>query len=270
MKLALAQMTSTADRAANVEAARGFCLEAARGGADLVALPENAFHLRSEGERVLEPAPLAGPLIGEFRALARQQGIWLLLGSVPEPAPAAGGKVFNTSVLIDRAGQLAAIYRKIHLFDIAMPNGPVLRESDSVAGGEEVVVVETEFGAAGLSICYDLRFPELYRRQARLGARLLFAPSAFTAKTGEMHWHLLCRARAVENQCFVIAPAQWGRHSETRQSYGHSLVVDPWGKVVAEKADGTGLLWYEPDLSEIDRFRAALPALSGRKPWLGG
>jgi predicted amidohydrolase len=266
MKAALAQVTSTADRTANIAAAREMCLEAARGAADLVAFPENVLYLRSEGMPVPDPLALDGPVLAEFRAIAKARRIWILLGSVPEAA--SPPKIHNTSVLIDRTGEIRASYRKIHLFDVAIPGGPNLRESDAVIAGDRAVTVETEFGVCGMSICYDLRFPELYRRLSRAGARILFAPSAFTEVTGRDHWELLCRARAVESQCWLIAPAQWGRHSPTRASWGHSMVVDPWGRIVAEKPDGIGLLWADLDLTEVDRVRSALPSLANSTLWL--
>ncbi|PYT08079.1 MAG: hydrolase [Acidobacteria bacterium] len=269
MRVALVQTCSTEDRGTNLQQAETLFEQAARGGADLVALPENFLFLRSEGSPVPEPESLDGPIVNRFARQAKERRVWLLLGSFAERIPGSS-RVHNTSVLIDRAGEVRAVYRKVHLFDIDMQDGPRLRESDAVDPGERVVVAETEFGPMGLSICYDIRFPELYRRQALAGARLLVVPSAFTDKTGSDHWHLLTRARAVENQCFLLAPAQWGRHSEKRASYGHSLIVDPWGRIVAEKEEGVGIIEAEIDLGEVDRVRKALPALTHIRPWLIG
>jgi len=261
MKVALAQMRSTEDRAENLRQTETLILEGAASGADLVALPENFAWLRSEGVQIPCAEPLDGPLVSRLSRLASENRIWLLAGSLPEAIPGSH-KAYNTSVLFDRGGSVVGVYRKIHLFDANLPGASNLTESDAVEPGSEVVVVPTEFGPLGLSICYDLRFPELYRRQSLSGARLLAVPSAFTERTGRDHWEVLLRARAVENQCIVIAPAQWGRHSDRRASWGHSLAVDPWGRIVAEKPEGTGLLLADLDLTEVDRVRAGLPALS--------
>lgn len=273
MAVALVQMTSTQDRAANLAAAEGLVLRATSAGADLVALPENFLYLRSEGVLVSDPETLDGPVVGMFSGIARDRDVWILIGSIPERMPAgvpgaAEGKVWNTSVLIDRSGAIRGVYRKIHLFDVEVPGGPGLRESSAVGAGSRAVVVETEFGKIGLSICYDLRFPELYRRLVRDGAMILTVPSAFTDRTGRDHWDLLTRARAVENQCFLIAPAQTGRHSDRRASWGHTRAVDPWGRVVGELPEGTGLLEVTLDLEEIDRVRRMMPCLGHARPWL--
>ena len=261
MKAALLQLRSTEDREENLAQAEALVREAAgAGGADLVALPENFSFLRSEGLRIPCAEPLSGPLVARLSALARELHVWLLAGSLPESIPGSE-KVHNTSILFDRSGSLRAVYRKIHLFDVRLPGGPELTESQAVEPGSEPVVVQTEFGPLGLSICYDLRFPELYRRLALAGARVLLVPSAFTETTGRDHWEVLLRARAVENQCFVLAPAQWGRHSGRRASWGHSLAIDPWGRIVAEKPEGVGVLAVEVDLSVVDRVRAGLPVL---------
>jgi predicted amidohydrolase len=270
MRAGLIQMRSTEDREENLRSAEALCREAAFLGADLVALPENFSFVRSTGTAPSRPEPLDGPLVARFGALARELRIWLLLGSVPETISPDHPRVYNTAVFFDRAGEIRAVYRKIHLFDIHMPGGPSIRESETIEAGERVVVADSEFGKVGLSICYDLRFPELYRWQARSGARLLLVPSAFTERTGRDHWHVLARARAVENLCFLLAPAQWGQHGGRRSSYGHTLIVDPWGRVVAEKAEGEGVLEWEVDLEEVDRVRATLPALDHARAWLLG
>jgi len=176
--------------------------------------------------------------------------------------------VFNTSLLFDRNGELAARYRKIHLFDVDLPGQPPIRESFTYTPGEEVVTAQTEFGRAGLSICYDVRFPELYRALVTRGAEVLFVPSAFTAETGKDHWDVLIRARAIESQAFVVAPAQWGTWGppeQHRRCFGNSLAVDPWGRVVARAPDGVGVAFADLDLDEVRRVRERLPALRHRR-----
>jgi len=197
--------------------------------------------------------------------LAREHGIWILGGTFPEAAP--GGRVHNTSLLASPAGEIVAVYRKIHLFDVDLrgSGGGLYQESERIAPGKEVVVADTPFGGVGLSICYDLRFPELYRAQAAQSARFLAVPSAFTPETGRDHWEVLLRARAIENQAFVLAPAQWGRHGPERSSYGRSLVVDPWGVVLAKAPDRPCALVADCDLDDQDRIRSALPALLHRR-----
>jgi predicted amidohydrolase len=259
------QMTSTDDVASNLEAAARLVGEAAARGAELVALPENFAFLRREGAGFPCAQAADGPIVGSLRRLARERGIWILGGTFPEAAP--GGRVHNTSLLISPAGEIAATYRKIHLFDVDLrgSGGGLYQESERVAPGKEVVVAETPFGGVGLSVCYDLRFPELYRAQAARGARFLAVPSAFTPETGRDHWEVLLRARAIENQAFVLAPAQWGRHAPERSSYGRSLIVDPWGVVLAKAPDRACALVAECDLDQQDRIRAALPALLHRR-----
>jgi predicted amidohydrolase len=258
--VAAVQMTSTADVERNVARALRLVRRAASVGARLVALPENFAYLRPEGSPIALREGLDGPLVGSMREEASRLGCWLLLGSIPERIPRSR-RVHNTSVLIDPGGELAAVYRKMHLFDIEFRGRAVLRESKTVAPGAEPVVVDTALGRLGLSICYDLRFPELYRRLALAGAEVLFVPAAFTAYTGPHHWLPLLRARAIENQCWVVAPAQVGRHGARRESHGESAVIDPWGKVTARKPTGEGLLRAEIDLRAVTRVRRGLPCL---------
>lgn len=268
-RVAAVQMTSTDDVDANLAVARRLIRRARREGADLVALPENFAFLRSEGEPIALKETLDGDLVTELRDLARELGCHLLAGSIPERVPHSR-KVHNTSILIGPAGRLAATYRKIHLFDVAIPGRAEFVESRTVAAGERPVVAETALGRLGLSICYDLRFPELYRRLALSGARVLFVPAAFTAYTGRYHWLPLLRARAIENQCWVVAPAQTGRHSETRRSYGHTAIFDPWGERVALRERGPGIVHATIDLDRVDQVRAGLPALDHVRPRLLG
>jgi predicted amidohydrolase len=258
--VAAIQMTSTHHRRANLEAAGRYVRQAAARGADLIALPENFAYLRTEGTKPSYSEPLDGELVGWLEDLARETGCHLLAGSIPERIPRSL-RVYNTSVLVGPDGERIATYRKIHLFDIRIPGKATLQESKWVRAGDTPVVVETPLGNLGLSICYDLRFPELYRRLAFAGAEVLFVPAAFTAYTGPFHWEPLLRARAIENQCWVVAPAQAGRHNRTRASHGRTVVFDPWGKRVAIRPTAPGVLLAEIDLDHVDRVRRGLPCL---------
>jgi predicted amidohydrolase len=200
-----------------------------------------------------------------MRALARQAGAWLLLGGFPERVAGSPGKLGNTSVLLDASGAIRARYRKIHLFDVEIPGGHQFRESDTVAAGLEPVLADSPAGPLGLTICYDLRFAELYRELARRGARLIAVPAAFTRETGKDHWHVLLRARAIENQAYVMAPAQWGFHGGKRSSYGHALVADPWGVVLAECGEQDGYALATIDRDYQDKVRRTLPCLAHRR-----
>jgi predicted amidohydrolase len=225
-----------------------------------VALPENFAFLRSEGQPVSAPQALDGPWVARMAALAARLRLTLLAGTIPEAVP-GDRRVRNTSVLIGPDGGTIAAYRKIHLFDIDLPGMEHLKESKAVAPGEEVVVADTPAGRLGLSICYDVRFPELYRELARRGARVLCVPSAFTERTGRAHWEVLLRARAIENLAYVLAPAQVGHHGGGRTSHGQALIVDPWGAVVAQVPDGEGVAVAELDFERLERLRRELPAL---------
>ncbi len=267
MRVAVCQTNSGADVEANLSTAERLLHEAADGGADLALLPELFVYLgpRARIPEVAESLP-DGPTCERLATVAREREMWVLGGSVLE---AEGGKVFNTSPLFDRAGQLVARYRKIHLYDVDLPGQPPFRESAIFTPGKELVTHETEFARVGLSICYDVRFPELYRGLMALGAEVTLVPSQFQQYTGEAHWHVLLRARAIENQSFVVAAAQcgeFGRPDERRRSFGHSLVVDPWGRVLVEAPeDGVGVWFAELDFGELRRIRERLPALQHRR-----
>jgi predicted amidohydrolase len=257
---AVVQMTSTADVERNLATAERLIAEAATRGARFVALPENFAFLRSAGDPAPEAQPVDGPWVRRMAAVARAHGITLLLGSIPEKSGEAG-KLHNTSVLLAPDGAVRAVYRKIHLFDIDLPGLEHLKESREVAAGHDVVVADTPFGALGMTICYDVRFPELYRALTRRGARVLAVPAAFTDRTGKDHWEVLLRARAIENLAYVVAPAQVGVHGKGPASHGHAMVVDPWGTVIAQVADGEGIALGELDFDRQDRLRRELPAL---------
>jgi deaminated glutathione amidase len=271
------QMTSTDNVETNLERGAELVCEAAAAGALLVGLPENFAYLGDDRDHRLSiaeslPAPDAiespapgsvGPILSRMQELARHAGTWLLLGGFPERG--AGRHIRNTAVLLDPAGAVVALYRKIHLFDVDVPGGKRFRESEAIEPGADTVVAQTPWGGLGLSICYDLRFPELYRTLAARGARMVAVPSAFTLETGKDHWQVLLRARAIENQVYLFAPAQFGAHGPTRRSYGHALIVDPWGVVIAECGDHEGLALARIDLGYQDQVRAALPCLSHRR-----
>jgi predicted amidohydrolase len=258
---AVVQMTSTTDVERNLAAAEALVERAAARGAAFVGLPENFAFLRSEGQPAPDPQDLDGPWVRRMAGLARRLKVTLLLGSLPERVP-GDARVRNTSVLLGPDGTTVAVYRKIHLFDVDLPGMEHLKESQAAVPGDEVVTADTAIGRVGLSICYDLRFPELYRQLAARAARVLCVPSAFTERTGKAHWEVLLRARAIENLAYVLAPAQVGHHGGGRASHGQAMVVDPWGAVVAQVPDGEGVAVAEIDLERLERLRRELPALA--------
>ncbi|MDX1584101.1 MAG: carbon-nitrogen hydrolase family protein, partial [Thermoanaerobaculia bacterium] len=225
---AAVQMNSTPERERNLEQAFELIDEAAARGARFIATPENTELLAPHGVKVEAAEPLSGATIGLFSDRAKQHGVWLLVGSFGERSPDSN-RVRNTSVLISPKGDVHSVYRKIHLFDVDLDDGTSVRESSQVEPGDEAVVADTPLARFGMSVCYDLRFPELYRELAHLQAEVILIPSAFTLHTGKDHWEILVRARAIENSSWVIAPAQTGHHLKGRTSYGHSMIVDPWG-----------------------------------------
>jgi deaminated glutathione amidase len=254
------QMNAGSDKAANLERAERLVRLAAARGANLVALPE-VFNWR--GKRPEEPAAaetLDGPTLTLMARLARECGIHLLAGSITEQA-AGQSKTWNTSVLLAPDGSRLAVYRKIHLFDVDLPGRVTIRESDGKLSGAEVVCADTALGRIGMSICYDLRFPELFQRLAYGGAKVIVLPSAFTFPTGEAHWEVLVRARAIENQCYVIAPAQFGPTVYGFSNYGNSMIVDPWGRVLARAGDLEGVVVAPIDLDYLEQVRRELPSL---------
>jgi predicted amidohydrolase len=262
--LGAVQMTSTADRVRNLDAAVRLVGEAASLGAKLVGLPENVAYMGPEEGRLAGAETLEGPTISAMRELARKRSLFILAGSIAEKVDHPT-KTANTSVLIADDGSIVAAYRKIHLFDVNIPDGARYAESEVVVPGDKAVVAPTPLGRIGLTVCYDLRFPELYRKLAGLGAEVLTIPSAFTLFTGKDHWEVLVRARAIENLAYVLAPAQVGRHSSTRQTFGNAMVVDPWGVVLARCPDGEGVCVAPFKRERLERVRQELPALKHRK-----
>lgn len=264
MRVAAVQLNSTADKARNLGAAEGLVYAAAAAGAELVALPEK-WNLLAPGEELVAGAePLDGPSLTAARGWARTLGIHLLAGSISERA-AEGEKPFNASVLIGPDGEDLAVYRKIHMFDVDT-GGVSYRESAHEQPGGEIVTAPVGELIVGLTICYDLRFPELHRILAVRGARLLTIPAAFTSTTGRDHWEVLLRARAIENAVFVLAPGQVGKAPPHFDCYGRSAIVDPWGVVLATAPDEECFIVADLDLAAQERVRESLPALANRRP----
>ena len=263
--LAAVQMNSQPDLDHNLEEAHGLIKEAAGQGAALISLPENFAYLGNLESRLEKSERIAVQAEKFLSETAREYGIYLLGGSYP--VLAASGKVYNRSTLVGPDGSTLAAYDKIHLFDVDLEGGESYRESDYVQPGEnEPVVYQSEdLGSIGLSVCYDLRFPELYRELSDKGAELLTVPSAFTRTTGKDHWHPLLKARAIENTCYVLAAAQTGLHGKKRKTYGHSLIIDPWGNILADAGEDTGVIYaeFKPDI--IADVRRSIPSLEHRR-----
>ena len=259
---AVVQLNCTSDMAENWRQARELVERAASFGARFVATPENTNFLGPHQEKVATAETLDGVTCRRFAELAAELGIHLLLGSFNERSDEAD-RCFNTSVLFDPRGERLAVYRKIHLFDVDVSSQVRFKESATVKPGREVVVAKTALGSLGLTICYDLRFPILYQELRRQGADIITVPSAFTATTGRAHWFPLLRARAIETQCFVMAPAQCGKHDDEglRESFGHAMIVDPWGQIVAMAADGLGVALAEIDPARTESIRRSMPVL---------
>ncbi len=266
MRVACVQMNSRTDKAANVAAAADLVRRAAAAGARLVVLPETWTFKNGRAALAAAAEAVDGPSNSLLAALAAELDVYILAGSIYETS-ARPDRFGNASVLFDPSGAPLAVYRKIHLFD-AVAGAKVYRESDDLLPGDRLVTGDVDGVPVGLTICYDLRFPELYRALAVRGAKIIVVPSAFTEATGRAHWEVLLRARAIENGCFVVAAGQWGVHGDDRRCYGHSMIVDPWGTVLAVAADGVGLCDAELDLSAVDRAREQLPVLAHRRPQL--
>lgn len=265
LTVAAIQMSSTPEKAENLTTAERLIRDAASARAELVALPElwSCHGLEEVYRENAEPIP--GPTTEFLGELARELGVWVLGGSILEGDPEGSERLYNTSTFFDPSGELIAVYRKIHLFDVKAPDREYV-ESRTFSPGREIVIAKAGPATLGLTVCYDLRFPELYRLLALRGAEILAVPAAFTLQTGKDHWELLLRARAVENQACVIAPAQWGQKADGRWTYGRSMLVDPWGTVLATCPDRDGHALATLDLDYLDRFRTDFPALANRCP----
>ncbi|MEM7449165.1 MAG: carbon-nitrogen hydrolase family protein [Myxococcota bacterium] len=265
-RVAVAQLTSGVEVEKNLDAVERCVLRAADQGAEVLVLPE-CFAFLGPSEKmwaIAESLPHGGPILARCANLARTHQLEMVLGGYWERS-SIEGKVHNACIHLDRDGAVQSVYRKIHLFDVDLPDGTRLIESAHVEAGQEVVVAEMPFGKLGLSICYDLRFPELYRELVDRGAVAFAVPAAFTLTTGKDHWHVLLRSRAIEQQCYVLAAAQTGSHFGSRVSYGHALIADPWGTVLAQCGEGEGIAVaaLEPDV--VGSIRNALPSLKHRK-----
>lgn len=266
-KIAVAQMTSGVDPEANCARLVSLIARAAEGGASMIFTPEMSVLLDKERTRA---APrLFGqeddPSLPALCQAARSGGIWLCLGSMAFKAENGGGRLVNRSLVIDDKGVIRAFYDKIHLFDVDLASGESWRESSAYRGGDRAVIVDTPAGLLGLSICYDVRFPALYQALSNGGATLLSIPAAFTVPTGVAHWHTLMRARAIENAAWVIAAAQTGTHEDGRQTFGHSLVIDPWGEIVLDMGDEPGLAFAEIDSNKVRDVRQRVPVIEHRR-----
>lgn len=247
---------------ANIDKASGFIREAAEDGADLIALPENVALMAANADELFASSPKMEEhtALSAFKELAADLGTWILIGSLAVKAEKSE-KLSNRSILLDDKGNIHARYDKIHLYDAKVTGGESHRESDRFVAGQKPVIAETPWARLGMTICYDLRFPYLYRNLAKSGAKIIAVPSSFTRFTGEAHWHVLLRARAIENGCYIIAPAQTGTHPANRATYGHSLIVDPWGRVLSDGGEEEGVSIAEIDLGLVDKVREQLPSL---------
>lgn len=267
MRAAIFQMTSGVDPAANGAAIVEMVARAKEEGADMLFTPEMAGYLdrnRTRAAAMLR-SETADPVLAQVQEAAARHGLWVHLGSLPLKDERSDGRWANRSFMIDDQGAIRARYDKIHLFDVDLPTGESWRESSVYGPGERVAAVDTPWGRMGLSVCYDLRFPDLYRALTNAGATTLLIPAAFTVPTGEAHWHVLLRARAIEAGCFVIAAAQTGRHADGRETYGHSLIVGPWGDVLLDMGSEGGLALADIDLARIEEVRGRVPAIANRR-----
>lgn len=276
MRAALVQMSSSDDPADNLAAARGMIAQAADDGAELVCTPENTncITLNRAHQTAVFRHEAEDPVLAGLRNEAAKSGVWLSIGSLGLLVEGGDGRFVNRSFLIDPSGGIVARYDKIHMFDVALGSGEDYAESAAFRPGDRAVVVPTPLGVIGLTICYDLRFPHLHRALAQAGAEIILGPSAFTVPTGRAHWEILLRARAIETGSFVLAAAQTGRHPRTadgpeRSTWGHSLVVGPWGEVLADAGDAPGVTLVDLDLSQVARARRRIPALTHDRQFSG-
>ncbi|NIJ15070.1 carbon-nitrogen hydrolase family protein [Sphingobium vermicomposti] len=267
MRAAIFQMTSGIDPAANADAMTDMIARAAGEGADMVFTPEMAGYLDRDRQRAAGTLKSEADdlVLARVREAAAKHGLWVHIGSLPLKDERADGRWTNRSFMIDAAGQVRARYDKIHLFDVDLDTGERWRESAVYGPGDRVVAVDTPWARMGMTVCYDMRFPDLYRALTNAGASVLLMPAAFTVPTGQAHWHILLRARAIEAGCFVIAAAQTGRHADGRETYGHSLIVDPWGDVLLDMGTESGMVLAEIDFGRIEDVRAKVPALANRR-----
>ncbi len=260
-RVACLQMQTGNDLTANLDAVRAMAREAAGGGAQWVLTPEYVLMMDGSGRVMRERALEAdgAPALPELQQLARELSVWLLAGSLTVRTD--DGRIANRSYLIAADGTVAASYDKIHMFDATLPSGLVIKESSTYRAGGRAVIADTPWGKTGLTVCYDLRFPGLYRSLAQAGAIYLTIPSSFQRQTGKVHWHTLIKARAIENACFVLAPAMCGEHPGNRSTYGHTLIVDPWGEVLVDGGEAPGIVYADLDPAAVARVRGMIPSL---------
>ncbi|MDO8280345.1 MAG: carbon-nitrogen hydrolase family protein [Burkholderiaceae bacterium] len=266
LQIACIQLNPGNDLDANLQAARAAVMDAVAQGAQLVALPEFAAFLDRSGRAMAQAAlpEESHPAVAFFQELARSASVWIMLGSVAVRESVGGERLCNRSFAIAPDGRVVARYDKIHMFDVVLPSGRAIQESRTYRPGTQAPVVDTPWGALGMTICYDLRFPQLYRALAQGGATILMVPSAFAFETGSVHWQPLLQARAIETGCFVVAAATCGTHPGEWRTWGHSMVVDPWGRILAQAGDQPGVLMATLDLPAVPRARAAIPSLDAR------
>ena len=263
MRVSVCQLNARDDRGHNLAVARELLGRAAEAGAELAVLPEYVDYL-GRGKGMPAPEGIDGEFAEFFAAAARELGIWVHAGSFHERGP-DDEHIFNTSLVFSPRGERVALYRKIHLYDVEIPGRVSYQESRTVAAGTEVVVADVANVPVGLSICYDLRFPELYRLLAEGGAQVIVVPAAFMMHTGRDHWEVLLRARAIENQCYVVAAGQIGDHEPDRTCFGRSMVIDPWGTVIAQAPDTVGIVTADLDLARVEQIRTEVPSLANRR-----
>jgi predicted amidohydrolase len=270
LKAGVVQTRTGLDRNANAQALAEAAARLAAKGAEIVFLPEMCGLLDRNSARLAASVSGEGsdPAVAALRAVARECGVAIAIGSLAlrDDDGAAAGRLYNRSILLGREGAILARYDKIHLFDVDLPDGSRYRESASFAPGDRAAIAELPWGRLGLSICYDVRFPALYHALAQAGAAVIAVPAAFTVPTGRAHWHILLRARAIETGCFLVAAAQTGRHEDGRETYGHSLVVDPWGEVLLDMGEAPGEALITLDLSRVEEVRQRIPALRHARP----
>lgn len=266
-RAACLQLNSGSDLAVNLAAVKTMVAEAAKSGAQLVLTPEYSLMMDGSGRVMREGALDAdgGAALVELQNLARTNNIWLLLGSLT--LKTGEERIVNRSYLIAADGSVVATYDKIHMFDVTLPDGKVIRESSSYRPGEQAVVTATPWGKLGMTVCYDVRFPHLYRILAQQGAHFISVPASFQRQTGKAHWHTLLKARAIENAAYILAPAMCGEHPGNRQTYGHALIVDPWGEVLADGGEEPGIIYADIDPARVAKIRSMMPSLEHDRPY---
>lgn len=264
LKIGIAQINSLENKAENITKALRMIDEAAQNGADFVVLPEYVDYMGEDKEKTKQAEHIPGPTTDAFAKKAKEHGIYLNCGSILEIADES--RVYNTSVLFNPTGEVIARYRKIHLYDANFKGRLTEKESDTIKPGDEIVTAETSFGKVGLTICYDMRFPELYRTLALQGSKIIFVPAAFPLYTGAHHWEILLRARAIENQCYIVTVGQIGPSKPNRITYGNSMIINPWGTVVARAQESECVVVQEIDLEYVDKVRSDMQCLLHRRP----